>query len=186
LESEQFDQIARLRAVMTRRRLGGVLGGLLAVTMPHPAFEAEAKRAKHRKRKQRRKKCRSPRTACGKSGKVCCAAGEVCQNNICQPQPQALGCTADDSICRGDLPTNIHNCNGDTGFCGSLNDGSPVCMSEAACVACTSARDCISHFQSLVGPEEAQRALCIDSCPHCKQVFGVNTVCIIPAIPLTP
>jgi hypothetical protein len=170
---------------MTRRRLGGVLGGLLAVTMPHAVFETAAKRAKHRKRKQRRRKCRSPRTACGKSGKVCCAAGEVCQNDTCQPKPQALGCTADDSICRDDLPTNIHNCNENTGICGSLNDGSPVCMNAGNCVACTSARDCITFYQSL-GDPEAQRALCIDSCPHCNQVFGVNTVCIIPAVPLTP
>ncbi len=200
MDTAGFDQMTRrLHTASTRRRLGGMLAGLLAVTMPNATFEADAKRSKHKKHKKRRNTCRSPRTTCGKTCVdlatdavncgACgnrCAAGEAWQNSTCGIIPQALGCTAEDSIClEVGGGANIHNCNDDTDLCAALNDGSPVCTSASACIACTNAADCVTHFQT-TGDAGAQSALCIDACPHCFAVFGVNTVCIIPSAPVTP
>jgi hypothetical protein len=196
MDTARFDALTRrLVESPSRRRLlytmlasASAFAGIAIVGSP--IVEATNRKRKNTKKcNGDKKRCRNqcfdlqtdPRN-CGRCDK-CCAVGEACRTGACLPNPQALGCTAEDSICRDDVDSNIHNCNEDNGFCGSLNDGAPVCMSAANCVACTSERECITFYQTLGSPE-AQRALCIGSCPHCNEVFGVKTVCIIPAVPL--
>ncbi|MGH2614837.1 MAG: hypothetical protein ACRDJC_06330 [Thermomicrobiales bacterium] len=151
MDDERFDALtSRLTGVLSRRRLGPVLGGLgLSGGLgPTLAGDSVAKKGKRRKKGKKKKcnACNSGETTCGQTcidtrtdGQNCgrcgarCNQGQVCIEGLCwTPCPEASLCSAGVSVpkfCADDV------------FCVDVA-GTPVCAGVIADAGCDEVIDC--------------------------------------------
>lgn len=185
MDANRFDDVLRQWGSTRRPVLGAVLGTLLGLTGISPS---DAK-------KKKKKKCKAPRVKCGK---VCCAAGEICQNGACtspcpagqtrcngtcQSGPCTPPCPAGQTRCSGtcvDTRTDGANCGG----CGRVCEDANACQQGMCPLACPAGQARCTEGQCVdITGNAAHCGACDVACPAgfgcqagtCVRIVGTCT-----------
>jgi hypothetical protein len=148
MDADCFDDVLREWGSSRRPILGAGLGALLGLAGISPGDA---------KKKKKKKKCKAPRVKCGK---VCCAAGETCQDGTCT---STSACPKGQTRCNG-LCVDTLNDAAHCGGCGNLCDPGYICQNGLCPRICTPDQTRCSTYCADTDNDPANCGACGEPC----------------------